>query len=273
MDREPYKEPWELLGVDDSTKITASWGLPEAWTLSRKFPAQFYTEMNSIFDRAISITGDDLSGLQSLQFDVEMLDTKIHHPGGLGKSTEYSHAREFAKLSSHAQFRDLNLDWRKYLAYQAIDQLSFSIYMHVYQPTEELDSVIEIEGDVENIDPVLTEVHIGISSASEFVVLAEVWPVLNKLKDHVDREVQQKLSRSRKEKAANAATMKHFPIAELKEEFYNFYIKREYPSIVEAARRFLAQLPEEKKQLLTPSNAPRTLSEFLGRRLKQEKDS
>ena len=270
MDRDSYEEPWELLGVIDSRRNPASWDRSEEWTFARNFPAQYYSEMNSILERAIAITGDDPVVLRSLHSDAYMLDTKIEYPTDPKKQLTYSYALAFSKLTGHEQFQSLNLDWRKYFAAQAIDRLSFSLFMYVYQPIEQLEPVVEIDGEFELIDPVMAEIHCGISSASEFIVLAEIWPVIEGLQDHLDREVQRKITQLRKTYGSKGGINKQAPIAELKEKFYNYYLENTKFSYAKAARRFLDELPQDEDPLLTPTNAVRTLTDFLGRRIKQD---
>lgn len=63
----------------------------------------------------------------------------------------------------------------------------------------------------------------------------------------------------RSEQARKAALKKNQPIKEIKEEFIKYCLNGNIKSITQAASKFYEQLPEEKKRLLSPTNAANTL--------------
>lgn len=71
--------------------------------------------------------------------------------------------------------------------------------------------------------------------------------------------------------AKNAAKKRHEPLNQLKEEFCEFWDRgSNHKSRAEAARRFYASLPADRKRLLVASNAERTLTAALSKHLRSK---
>ncbi|MDP2242175.1 MAG: hypothetical protein Q8K18_18715 [Burkholderiales bacterium] len=70
--------------------------------------------------------------------------------------------------------------------------------------------------------------------------------------------------------AKKAAQKRHEPLNQLKQEFCDFWGRGKHQSRAEAARRFYASLPADKKRLLVPSNAERTLTAALSKHLRSK---
>lgn len=60
-----------------------------------------------------------------------------------------------------------------------------------------------------------------------------------------------------------AAVSRHAATNALKEEFSTYFGSKKFPSRAEAARKFYESLPADKKRLLKPTNAIRTLTESI----------
>lgn len=81
--------------------------------------------------------------------------------------------------------------------------------------------------------------------------------------DETKQDIKKKFSLQKQE----AARVRHSNTDELKEDFIHYYEAGEFPSKAEAARKFYNGLPPEKKKLLKPTNAVRTLNSALRKHL------
>lgn len=75
--------------------------------------------------------------------------------------------------------------------------------------------------------------------------------------------VEDLLNRKIKERNVKAITARHSKVNALKKEFLEYYSNGVFQSKADASRRFYEALPPEKKSLLVPTNAVRTLSQSL----------
>lgn len=82
-------------------------------------------------------------------------------------------------------------------------------------------------------------------------------------------QMQKEQQKARSDANQRAALKSHQATNNLKREFIHFYLQGNYSSYAEAARRFYEGLEPEKKKLLKPTNAVRTLTDALSAHLRR----
>lgn len=97
------------------------------------------------------------------------------------------------------------------------------------------------------------------AEAAEAISLGEQLLEREKADNNVDLLVNKKIS----ERNSEVATNRHERITKLKQEFFTYYDTDDLPSQAVVARRFLNELTDDKRELLAPTNAERTLLESL----------
>lgn len=102
-------------------------------------------------------------------------------------------------------------------------------------------------------------------SALEAVILAE------NAKEQ-SFEIEKIVKSQRREQAKKAALERHRPTHELCSEFIKFYFDGNFKSKSNAADKFIDILEKEKRNILSPTNAKRTLLDALRKFIKEELD-
>jgi hypothetical protein len=82
-------------------------------------------------------------------------------------------------------------------------------------------------------------------------------------KEREDAGIEEKVRASIRQRNTKAAYKRHEKTSQLKQEFIEYYVSGEFPSQAEAARVFLRSIDDDKRTLLAPTNAERTLLDAL----------
>ena len=101
--RDPYEQPWHLLGVIDERK-DPHWTQELGWIFDRKFPPQHEVIMSRLFDRAMAIIGGDRTLLNSLLFDNRMLKDLLERTAKTQKGSSRNYSHLFWSLQFHEMF-------------------------------------------------------------------------------------------------------------------------------------------------------------------------
>ena len=78
-----------------------------------------------------------------------------------------------------------------------------------------------------------------------------------------DQEIEQAVRKQISQRSSEAIRKRHSKVAQLKQELFEYYATGDFPSKAQAVRRFINELTHDKRNLLAPTNAERTLLEAL----------
>jgi len=99
--------------------------------------------------------------------------------------------------------------------------------------------------------------------AVEAVSFGEAFLDAERRETSIEAHIELKTKKSISLRNSKAAIQSHSKINKLKQDFIQFYLSGEHQSRAEAARRFLMRSSEERRSLLVPTNAVRTLTDAL----------
>ena len=269
--RDPYEQPWHLLGVVDERK-DPHWTQELGWIFDRKFPPQHEVIMSRLFDRAMAIIGGDRTLLNSLLFDNRMLKDLLERTAKTQKGSSRNYSHLFWSLQFHEMFDSQDVCWSRQLAMESIVLLSDAMFFDVYGlPLDEFE-YDEHSHTLVEIDSGLCEFINYVVEAGELIALAELVANNNHSPTLLQRENKSEALDSSGEQQRRAARIRHQPVADLKQECYEFYKSGNFKSYADAARRFYNQLHPEKSKLLKPDNAEKLLAEAIGKLVRLDRD-
>ena len=106
--------------------------------------------------------------------------------------------------------------------------------------------------------------------AMESLGYAEMFNALEQKEHEINTNIEKVVVEKISLKNKKAGIARHSKSTALKKEFIQYYQSREFPSMSNAADMFLNQLNDEKRKILAPTNAKRTLIGALSLHLKSK---
>ena len=162
-----------------------------------------------------------------------------------------------------------NLKWSEMFAVQALSFVSLASFdEHAHNKLHE-----SVKSNANRQYETLYNISTWVLDAMESLGYAEMFNALEQKEHEINVNIEKVVVAKISLKNKKAGIARHAKSTALKKEFIDYFQSGYFPSMSNAADTFLNQLDDEKRRILAPTNAKRTLTEALSSHLKRLNNS